>query len=103
MHARAIDRQATFATQGVVASDLNQTCGGEGADEDLGQDLPQPVEIPDGVAEEAVIATVVAIVSGAAGLNELGDKVVAEGQTPAAHESAKVLEAGLGENVAELV
>src|SRR5258708_7025105 len=103
MHARTVDGQATLVTQSVVASDFDQADGGKGADQDLGQDVPEKVEIPSRRAEEAMIATVVTVVGRAAGLNEFGDEAIAEGQAPATHEAAKGLKAGLGEDVTKLL
>jgi len=102
VHAGAVDAEATLATEGVVDGQGDQAGGGEDPDQQACQGAEDGVEVPGGVAEEAVVAAVVAGVGRAAGLDQLGDEAVAVRQQPAGHQGHEGDVTGGGEVAGEL-
>lgn len=103
MHAGAVEGQAAFAAQGVVAGQFDHAAPRERRQQDAGEVKPQRVHAPHRRAEEAVIARMMAIVGRAAGQNQFGDEAWAERQTPAGEQGKERVEARLGEDRGELV
>ena len=67
MHAAAIKREAAFAAQGVIDGPKQGPAKGEDGDDQFGQMHGQDIEVPGGMAEEAVEAAPMAVVQVAAG------------------------------------
>jgi hypothetical protein len=103
VHAGAVHGQATFAAEGIVAGQFDEAGGREGGQQHAGQVVPQGIETPAALAEEAVIAGVMAVVGRAAGQDQLGNEAAPEGEAPAGQERLEGLEAGLGENGSEFL
>ena len=76
MHARAPDMTSRFARQGVINS-ADQDLGTEGQQE-LEDAVAQVVEVPAGLAEEAVKGGVVFEAAQLAGLNDARERAPAE-------------------------
>lgn len=74
VHAGAVNGQAPFAAQGIVAGQFDEPGRREGRQQDAGQHAPEEIEVPAGLAEEAVVATVVTVVSRATGQDQLGNE-----------------------------
>jgi hypothetical protein len=103
VHAGAVDGQAAFAAQGIVAGQFDEAQGGKGGEQQARQVIPQGIEAPASFAEEAVVTGVVAVVRRAAGQDQFGDETLPDRQAPAGEESLEGLETGLGENGGKLL
>jgi hypothetical protein len=83
MHARAVKRQAAFATKRVVAAEDDGTAGYEVSDQKASENPAQRVECPGGMAEEAMKAAPVALADSPARKDALGDEALPGGENPA--------------------
>ena len=89
MHAGAVEGQAAFAAEGVVDGPEESGPRGEDGDDELGQGHGEGVEVPGGVAEEAMEPAPVADADLAAGEDDLGDVAVAVGEDPAGDDQRR--------------
>ena len=83
MHAAAIEGEAAFATQGVIDGPKQGSAKREDGDDQFGQMHGQNIEVPGGMAEEAVKATPMSVVQVAAGEDNLGNIPVPVRKNPA--------------------
>src|SRR3954463_12772016 len=81
-NAGAVEGQAALAAEGVVDGPEQGGPGGEDRGDELGEGHGEGVEIPGGVAEEAMEAGPVSDADLAAGEDDLGDVAVAMGEDP---------------------
>ena len=92
MHAGAVEGQSSFAAEGVVDGPEESGTGGEDGDDQFGQEQGQGVDVPGGMAEEAMEPAPMAVADVAAGEDDLGDIAVTMGENPARddlHEGLK--------------
>ena len=101
MHAGAVDGESAFAAQGVIDGEEECAVGTEDAYHKQREAHVEKIDIPGGVADEAMEATPMAVGDVAAGEDDVRDKAMAMGEDPAGtdlHEGAK---GRLGENRSE--
>jgi hypothetical protein len=79
MHAGAVEGQAAFTAQGIIAGQKNGTGASEDSDQQFGQELEKEIECPAIVAEEAMEAAPVAVTDLATGEDAFGDEPVSGG------------------------
>ena len=86
MHSGAIKGQAALAAEGVIHRP--EECGSRSKDRynELGQEHGQGVDIPGGMAEEAMEPRPMSVADIAAGEDDLGDVAVSLGQNPASDD-----------------
>ena len=94
MHAGAVEGQAALAAEGVVDRPEEGGPRGEDGGDELGEGHGEVIEVPGGVAEEAMEPGPVADADVAAGEDDLGDVAVAMGEDPAGDDQEKVWEVG---------
>ena len=97
MHAGAVKVKAAFAAQRVVQGQHDHSLGNEGIDQQGSDGHGKGVERPSVMAEEAMKTRPVTVVDVVAGVDDLRDIAMADGQHPAGHQGTKQHEAGLGE------
>ena len=95
VHAPAVNRQAAFAAQGIVARQLDRPARGEGRQQQAIQAKPQILQAPNGCAEEAMVARMVAVVGRATGEDQFGDEAWSKRETPTGKQRFEGVEAGL--------
>ena len=83
MHAGAVEGQPAFATEGVVDGPEEGGARGEDRDDQLGQVHGEGVDVPGGMAEEAMEPRPVSVADMAAGEDDFGDEAVPLGEDPA--------------------
>jgi hypothetical protein len=98
VHAGAEDRQPTLATERIVQGTQQRALRCEHRHQLIRQHHPEVVEVPGGVAEEAVIATVMAAFDGSAGLDNFRDEPAACAKTPTGGHGEEDGEGGRGED-----
>src|SRR5262249_61795036 len=82
MHAGPVEGQAALATQGIIDGPNQGGAGGEDRQDQLGQEEGEGVDVPGGMAEEAMESRPVADADVAAGEDDLGDEAVPLGEDP---------------------
>ncbi len=82
MHAGAVEGQSAFATERVVDGPGESGAWSENGGDELGEVHGERVEVPGGVAEEAMEPAPMAVADLAAGEDDLGDIAVAMGEDP---------------------
>ena len=103
MHAGAVEGQPAFAAEGVVDRPEEGGPRGEDRGDELGEGHGEGVEVPGGVAEEAMEPGPVADADLAAGEDDLGDVAVAMGEEPAGDDQREGLVGGCGEDGGEVL
>ena len=83
MHAAAIKGEAAFTTQGIIDGPKQGRAEREDGDDQFGQMHGQDIEVPGGMAEEAVEAAPMSVVQVAAGKDNIGNIPVPVGKNPA--------------------
>src|SRR5437868_5018750 len=101
MHAGAVEGQAALAAEGVVDGPEESGPRGEDRDDELGQGHGKRIEVPGGVAEEAMEPTPMADADLAAGEDDLGDVAVSVGEDPAGDDPGEGPEGRGGEGRGE--
>lgn len=95
MHAGAKDSQSSFSTERIIAGEND---GGiwpdQSAHDQSGEQLPEMVDVPHGLAEESVVVREMAVGGGVAGDNQIGDIAMSSGQNPASLKSLNVAKPG---------
>ena len=94
MHAGAPDMATGLAGQSVIDG-ADQELGAEG-EQEVEDAVAQIIEIPAGLAKEAVKGAVVFVVAELSGLDDAGKGAAAAAQDPGTARAAKGVEAGLG-------
>ena len=94
--------QASFATKCIVDSQENDPFRNKSSNQKLGQNAREGFEQLSGLAEEAVISTVMALVDGPAGWNKFRDESSAMGENPTRHQLHKDPKSGCRKDTAEL-
>ena len=77
-------------------------CRGSGKAMSTATQPCEDIKRPSRLAEEAMVATVVAPLGTATGPDQLGDKTTPMGENPSRHQAQEGLEAWRGENALEL-
>ena len=103
MHAGAVEGQAAFAAEGVIDGPEEGGPRGEDRDDELGQGHGEGIEVPGGMAEEAMEPGPVADADVAAGEDDLGDVAVAMGEDPAGDDHDEGLVGRGGEDGGEVL
>ena len=103
VHAGAVDGQSSSATECVI--DGPKECGArrEDGDDELGEYQREGVEIPRGMAEEAVKPTPMSIADVAAGEDDFGDEAMSLREDPASNDLDEGREGGSGEDRGEIL
>ena len=96
MHAGAEKIEAALTTEGIVQSQHDDSVRDESIDDQGRDGHRQGVQAPDVVTEEAMEARPVTVVDVVTGVDEFGDKAMANGQDPTGHEGTEEHEAGFG-------
>ena len=94
MHAGAPDVATGLTGQGVIGGS-DQDLGAEG-EQEAEDTVAQIVELPAGLAEEAVKRAVVFVLAELGGLDDAGEGATAGAQDPGTAQAPKGVEAGLG-------
>ena len=102
VHPGTVDGQSSFAAERVVHGQLDHARWGKHQYHHFGQDFAQDIERPSRVAEEAMVATVVAPTGTTAGPDQLRDKTTSMGKNPSCHQAQEGLETWRGEDASEL-
>jgi hypothetical protein len=102
MHAGAENGKSAFPAKGVIDGKEEGARGREDACDEQGEVHAEDVDVPDGVAEEAMKAGPMTVVDIAAGEDDIGDVAASMGEGPAGTDLPKGLESRLGENGREL-
>ena len=102
VHAGAVEGQAALATEGVIDGPEELGARGEDRHDQLGQGHGEGVDVPGGMAEEAMESRPVAVADVAAGEDDFGDEAVALGEDPAGDDRDEGLIGGCGEDRGEL-
>ena len=97
MHAGAPDVATRLASQSVI-NGADQDLGTEG-EQEVEDTVAQIVELPAGLAEEAVKRAVVFVLAELGGLDDAGEGAAAGAQDPGTAQAPKGVEAGLGKAV----
>src|SRR3954452_21021878 len=103
MHAGTVERESTFAAEGVIDGPDESSPWSEHRDDELGQVHGESVQIPGGVTEEAMEAAPVADTDLAAREDDLGDIAVTVGEDPAGDDPREGLEGGDGKDRREML
>ena len=103
MHAGAVEGQAALAAEGVVDGPGEGGPRCEDGDDELGEVHGEGVEVPGGVAEEAMEAAPVSDADLAAGEDDLGDVAVAMGEDPSGDDQGEGPVGGCGEDRGEVL
>lgn len=99
VHAGSEDSQPSLATQRVIARENNDgVLADQRVDDQLGEQLPEMVDVPNGLREEAVVVGEVTVGSRVAGDDQVGDIAMACGKDPAGHQETEGLKARIGED-----
>src|SRR4029450_4014198 len=93
--------QAALAAEGVVDGPEESGPRGEDGDDELGQGHGERIEVPGGMAEEAMEAAPMADADLAAGEDDLGDVAVSVGEDPAGDDPGEGPEGRGGEGRGE--
>ena len=83
MHAGAVEGQPAFATEGVIDGPEEGGAWGENRDDQLGQVHGEGVDVPGGMAEEAMKPRPVSVPDMATGEDDFGHVAVPLGEDPA--------------------
>jgi hypothetical protein len=102
MHAGPVEGQAALATQGIIDGPDQGGAGGEDGHDQLGQEQGEGIDVPGGMAEEAMESRPVADADVAAGEDDLGDEAVALGEDPAGDDHDERLVGGRREGRGEV-
>ena len=86
MHAGAIESQPTLAAEGVVDRPEESGAWGEDRNDELGEVHGERIEVPGGVAEEAMKPRPVSVSDMATGEDDFGHVAAALGENPACHD-----------------
>ena len=102
VHAGAVEGEPSSATECVI--DGPEECGArcEDGDDELGEHECEGVDVPGGVAEEAMEAGPVSVGDVAAGEDDFGDEEVSLGEDPAGDDLNEGREGGRGEDRDEM-
>src|SRR3954451_14891115 len=103
MHAGAVEGQSALAAEGVVDGPEEGGARGEDGGDELGEGHGEGIEVPGGVAEEAMEAGPVPDADLAAGEDDLGDIAVAMREDPPGDDPREGPEGGCGEDRCEVL
>ena len=92
MHAGAVEGQSAFAAEGVVDGPVESGAWSDKGGDELGEVHGERVEVPGGVAEEAMVPAPVADADLAGGEDDLGDIAVTGGEDPPCDDEREGLE-----------
>ena len=99
MHPGSENTQAPFTAQRVIAGDYDRgILVDQATDNQYGQQLPEMINVPDGMAKEAVVIREVPVAGRVAGDNQIGNVSVSGRENPAGHQQSKRLKARIGED-----
>ena len=99
VHASSKNAQASFSTERIIARENdNGVLPDQRANNQLGKQFPEPIDIPNGLREESVIIREVAIAGRIAGDDQIGDIAMSSRENPAGHQKAEGLKAWMGED-----
>ena len=102
MHAGAVDGQSAFTAEGVIDGEEQGAGGTKNARDEQGQAHVEKIEIPGGVAEEAMKASPMALGDIAARKDDVGDVTMPMGEDPAGADLGEGPESRLGKSGAEM-
>ena len=103
MHAGAVEGQPALATQGIVHCLEQGGARGEDREDQLGQGHGEGVDVPGGMAEEAMEPRPVTVADIAAGEDDLGDEEMSLREDPAGDDLDESGEGGSGEDRDEML
>ena len=92
MHAGAVEGQSAFAAEGVVDGPEEGGPRSEKGEDQLGQAHGERIEVPSGMAEEAMKPAPVSVTDIASREDDLGDIAVTMGEDPARDDEREGLE-----------
>ncbi len=102
VHAGAVEGQASSATKCVIDGPEQSGARCKDGDDESGKDQREGVEVPGGVAEEAMESRPVTVADVSTGEDDFGDEEAPLGKDPAGVDLDKGREGGIGEDRAEL-
>ena len=103
MHADAVEGQAALATEGVIHGKDQEGAGGEDRQDQFGQGQGEGIDVPGGMAKEAMEPRPVSVADIAAGEDDFGDEAVPLGEDPSGKDGNESLIGGGGEDRGELL
>ncbi len=102
MHSGPEDAQSTLATKRIVAGQEDRgVLADQSVNDQFGQQLPEVIDIPNGMREEAMVVREVSVADRVAGEYQVGHVAMSDRQNPAGHQQPKCLKARFGENGCE--
>ena len=103
MHAGPVEGQAALATEGVINGPEEQCAGSEDRHHQFGQGQREGVDVPGGMAEEAMESRPMTLADIAAGEDDFGDEAVSLGEDPAGDDGNEGLVGRCGEDRRKLL
>lgn len=99
VHAGPENAQPSLAAQRVIARERDDDVfADQRADDKLGEQLPQVVDVPHRLREKAMVVREVPIVGRIASDNQVGNVPMPHGKNPASHQQPPSLKARISED-----